>query len=75
MVEKACSLHRGRRIFGYGPMEKMSQGLLLKHAILHNVWEIPFELQARSSGSAICLNPTILISINKTANMPSAERG
>lgn len=56
-------------------MEKMSQGLLLKHDILHNVWEIPFELGARSSGSAICLNPTILISVNKTANMPSTERG
>lgn len=46
-------------------MEKMSQGLLLKHDILHNVWEIPSELQAKSNGSVICRNPTILITAVK----------
>lgn len=54
-------------------MEKMSQGLLLKHDILHNVWEIPSEVQAKSNGSVICLNPTILITANKTPNMPRTE--
>lgn len=32
----------------HNSMEKMSQGLLIKLGVLHNMWEIPFDLNPQT---------------------------